>query len=95
MKSIDELKHRLDPLSVKEAAKLYGDSASNFYKKVRRGEVPGVFREKGKPRGRIKICPAIFYAWVQGQIAECSPCKAVTTIPPSGNEMSVTHENDH
>jgi hypothetical protein len=69
MKWIEELEHRKDPLSVKEAARIYGDSAGTFYKKIRRGEVSGVFREPGKPRGRIKICPAEFAAWLKGRVA--------------------------
>lgn len=71
IKSLDELEHQLNPLSVKEAAQIYGDSASNFYKKIRRGEVPGVFRDKGKPKARIKICPKEFVAWLRQQIASC------------------------
>ena len=71
IKSLDELEHQLNPLSVKEAARIYGDSASNFYKKIRRGEVPGVFRDKGKPKARIKICPREFVAWLRRQMAAC------------------------
>src|SRR5215471_7924988 len=71
IKSLDELEHQLNPLSVKEAARIYGDSASNFYKKIRRGEVPGVFRDKGKPKARIKICPKEFVAWLRQQMASC------------------------
>src|SRR5215467_2504914 len=71
IRSLDELEHQLNPLSVKEAARIYGDSASNFYKKIRRGEVPGVFREKGKPKARIKICPKEFVAWLRRQMAAC------------------------
>ena len=71
IKSLDELEHQLNPLSVKEAAQIYGDSASNFYKKIRRGEVPGVFRDKGKPKARIKICPKEFVAWLRQQMVSC------------------------
>lgn len=67
MKSLDELEHQLNPLSVKEAARIYGDSASNFYRMVRRGEVPGVFRKT--PKGRIKICPREFIPWIRAQFA--------------------------
>jgi hypothetical protein len=67
MKSLDELEHSLNPLSVKEAARIYGDSASNFYRMVRRGEVPGVFRKT--PKGRIKICPREFVPWIRAQFA--------------------------
>lgn len=71
IKSLDELEHQLNPLSVKEAARIYGESASNFYKRIRRGEVPGVFRDKGKPKARIKICPKEFVAWLRQQMASC------------------------
>jgi hypothetical protein len=67
MKSLDELEHQLKPLSVKEAAMIYGDSPDNFYRMVRRGEVPGVFRKT--PRGRIKICPREFVPWLRAQFA--------------------------
>ena|SRR5579863_145538 len=67
MKSLDELEHQLNPLSVKEAAMIYGDSPDNFYRMVRRGEVPGVFRKK--PKGRIKICPREFIPWIRSQFA--------------------------
>src|SRR5215472_466569 len=67
IRSLDELEHQLNPLSVKEAARIYGDSASNFYRMVRRGEVPGVFRKT--PKGRIKICPREFVPWLRAQFA--------------------------
>jgi hypothetical protein len=67
MKSLDELEHQLNPLSVKEAAMIYGDSPSNFYRRVRRGEIPGVFRKT--PKGRIKICPREFVPWLRSQFA--------------------------
>lgn len=69
MKSLDELEHQLNPLSVKEAAAIYGDSPSNFYRMIRRGEVPGVFRKEGSPKARIKICPREFVAWLRQQMA--------------------------
>jgi hypothetical protein len=69
MKSLDQLEHQLNPLSVKEAAMIYGDSPSNFYRMVRRGEVPGVFRKKGTPKARIKICPREFVPWLRAQFA--------------------------
>lgn len=69
MKWIEGIEHRKEPMSVKEAAKTYGDSTSSFYRKIRRGEIPGVFREPGKPRGRIKICPAEFAAWLRSRLA--------------------------
>lgn len=70
MKSIDELEHRETPLSVKEAARIYGDSPGTFYRKIRRGEIPGAFREHGKPKGRIKICGKVFAAFLRQQIAK-------------------------
>jgi Helix-turn-helix domain len=82
MKSIDELEHLEIPLSVKEAARIYGDSPGTFYRKVRRGEIPGAFREHGKPRGRIKICPKVFVVWLRQQIAEgCHDGKTVAGGP--------------
>jgi len=69
MKWIEAIEQRKEPMSVKEAAKTYGDSTSSFYRKIRRGEIPGVFREPGKPRGRIKICPAEFAAWLRSRLA--------------------------
>lgn len=92
MKAIDELKHRLEPLSVKEAARLYGDSVGNFYRKIRRGEIPGAFRERGKPRGRIKICVPTFVAWIEEQIAGgCGPPKvAAKSITDGSGTLSST-----
>ena len=46
---------------------IYGDSPSNFYRMVRRGEVPGVFRKT--PKARIKICPREFVPWIRSQFA--------------------------
>ncbi|HEY6251876.1 MAG TPA: helix-turn-helix domain-containing protein, partial [Candidatus Angelobacter sp.] len=70
MKSLDELEHQLNPLSVKEAARIYGECTATFYQRIRRGEVPGVFRDKGKPRGRIKICPKEFVPWIRSQLSQ-------------------------
>ena len=89
MKCIDELEHRQEPLSVKEAARIYGDSAGTFYKKIRRGEVPGVFREAGKPKGRIKICPAEFAAWLKKKMAEgCQAANGITKTPTNGAQLA-------
>jgi len=80
MKSLDELEHQLNPLSVKEAAMIYGDSASNFYRMIRRGEVPGVFRKT--PRARIKICPREFVPWLRKQIAAgCNGSRSAVSKP--------------
>jgi hypothetical protein len=83
MKWIEELEHRKSPLSVKEAAKIYGDSTGTFYKKIRRGEVLGTFREPGKPRGRIKICPAEFAAWLRGLVAAGSQSANTKAMSPA------------
>lgn len=68
LKSLEELEHQLRPLSVKEAARIYGESVDTFYRKIRRHEIPGVFRDDGKPRGRIKICPKEFVAWLRSKM---------------------------
>src|SRR5947208_13110971 len=96
MKLMDELEHRLDPLSVKEAAKIYGDSTGTFYKKIRRGEVSGVFREEGKPRGRIKICPKEFVAWLRQKIAVgCQASKIPAQPPSNGQPLAIgSHKRD-
>ena len=98
MKWIEELEHRKDPLSVKEAARIYGDSAGTFYKKIRRGEVPGVFREPGKSRGRIKICPAEFAAWLRKRVAEgCQSANAKANAPTNVTNLNAerdTHSQD-
>ncbi len=89
MKCIDELEHRQEPLSVKEAAKIYGDSAGTFYKKIRRGEIPGIFREAGKPKGRIKICPAEFAAWLKQKIAAgCQAANGISRTPANGAQLA-------
>lgn len=85
IKSLEELEHQLNPLSVKEAAKIYGESAGNFYKRIRRGEVAGVFRDKGKRKARIKICPKEFVAWLRQQMSSCR-------AQPDGKGKSITGE---
>ncbi|HEY6251316.1 MAG TPA: helix-turn-helix domain-containing protein [Candidatus Angelobacter sp.] len=96
MKSLDELEHSLNPLSVKEAARIYGDSASNFYRMVRRGEVPGVFRKT--PKGRIKICPREFVPWIRAQFAAFrGASNGAVQTESKGNEMTPfveKHEQD-
>jgi hypothetical protein len=69
MKSLDELEHQLNPLSVKEAARIYGECPHTFYQRIRRGEVPGVFRDPKKRRPRIRICPKEFVPWLKSQIS--------------------------
>lgn len=68
LKSLDELERQLNPLSVKEAARIYGECPHTFYLRIRRHEVPGVFRDGNKRRGRIKICPKEFVAWLRSKI---------------------------
>ena len=92
MKWIEAIEHRNDPLSVKEAAKIYGDSTGTFYKKIRRGEIPGVFREPGKPKGRIKICPAEFAAWLRARVAAGCPIANMNAI--STNTKALNGEHD-
>ena len=93
MKWIEELEQRKDPLSVKEAARIYGDSAGTFYKKIRRGEVPGVFREPGKPRGRIKICPAAFAAWLRERVAAgCQAANAKANAPTNVTNLGAERD---
>lgn len=88
MKAIDQLKNRLEPLSVKEAARIYGDSVGEFYRKIRRGEIPGAFRERGKPKGRIKICTPTFIAWVEEQIAG-----GINGVPAAERGKTVSNAN--
>ncbi len=88
MKWIEEIENRKVPISVKEAAKLYGDSTSGFYQKIRRGEVPGVFRDPGRPRGRIKICPAEFAAWLRARVAAGNQCSKGKKSAPT-NALNV------
>lgn len=66
--SLDELEHQPNPLSVKEAAAIYGESPNNFYRRIRRNEIPGVYRCEGKQKPRIKICPREFIAWLKSQM---------------------------
>jgi helix-turn-helix protein len=93
MKWIEAIEHRNDPLSVKEAARIYGDSTGTFYKKIRRGEIPGVFREPGKPKGRIKICPAEFAAWLRARVAAGCPT-ANMNASISTNTKALNGEHD-
>jgi Helix-turn-helix domain len=93
MKSIDELERLEVPISVKEAARIYGDSPGTFYRRVRRGEIPGAFREHGKPKARIKICPKVFAAFLRQQIAkgcrnEELAVQSTATMPASKGEES-------
>lgn len=94
MKSLEELEHQSSPLSVKEAAMIYGDSTSNFYRLIRRGAVPGVFRKT--PKARIKICPKEFVPWIRAQIEAYRNNGAVQT-QSKGNGISPfieKHEQD-
>ena len=61
---MDDFEHQITPLLVKEAAQIYGDSPETFYRRIHNGEIPGVFREHGKLKGRIKIGPAVFAKWL-------------------------------
>jgi hypothetical protein len=71
-KSLDELEHQPNPLTVKEAAEIYGESPNNFYRRIRRNEIPGVYRCKGKQKPRIKICPKEFIPWIKSQMVRPS-----------------------
>ena len=95
MKCFEELEQRKVPLSVKEAAKIYGDSIGTFYKKIRRGEIPGVFREAGKPKGRIKICPAEYVVFLKQQIsAGCRSANGGAKTPTNGKEF-LAKDDEH
>lgn len=67
--SLDDLEKQLNPLTVKDAARIYGETPSSLYKKIRRNEIPGVFRDEGKKKARIKIYPREFAAFLKEQIA--------------------------
>ena len=86
--SLEELEHHPHPLTVKEAAIICGESPSNFYKMVRRGEVPGVFRCKKTPKARIKICPRELAAWIREEIAAGRRVKIAIKPQSNGNGKS-------
>lgn len=84
MRYLEELAQSHEPLSVKEAAKIYGCCVHTFYKKLRRGEIPGARREPGKHRSRIKICPQAYIPWLMEQMATGRHPDAITATPTNG-----------
>ena len=87
MKTIQMLENRHEALSVKELAKILGESTGHVYRRIRRGEIQGVFRD-----GRsVRICPAVFVEWLKAKIAEGN-CPNQATTTPSGNGQQV-HKN--
>lgn len=93
MKSLDEIEHQLSPLCPKEAAIISGDSLNHFYRRIHRGEIAGVFREKQTPKARIKICPREFVAGIRQQIAACRGVNhAAVPAQPDGKKTALPSE---
>jgi excisionase family DNA binding protein len=83
MKIIELLENMNHAISVKELAKILGDSTAHVYRRIHKGEIPGAFRD-GR---RIKICPAVFVEWLKKQISDgCKPRER--TAKPSNGKLS-------
>ena len=63
---IEMLENSHEALTVKDIARILGDSTQTVYRKVKEGKIEGAFRD-----GRsIRFCPAIFVEWLKRKIAE-------------------------
>lgn len=80
MKIIELLENMNQAISVKELAKILGDSTAHVYRRIHKGDIAGAFRD-----GRhIKICAASFVEDLKKQMARgCSPRKR--TVKPSND----------
>ncbi len=72
MKIIELLESMNRAISVKELAKVLGDSTAHVYRRIYSGDIAGAFRD-----GRhIKICAASFVEDLKKKMAQgCSPRK--------------------
>lgn len=69
-------------LTVKELAKILGDSPAHIYRRIHKGEIEGVFRD-----GRhIKICPGQFVEWLKKEIAQGSRPRKRSRKPSTDNQ---------
>jgi len=68
MKTIEMLEKRGELLSVKELAKILGNSPTHLYRRIHNGEIEGVFRDGWN----IKICPSTFAEGLKKQMAKGS-----------------------
>src|SRR5579859_371614 len=74
MKIIEKLENREEALTVKEVARILGDSPGDVYRKVSKGLIEGSFRN-----GRsIRFIPSVFVEWLKKKLAE--NCKRETSI---------------
>jgi excisionase family DNA binding protein len=87
MKTIEALEQMHQALTVKELAKILGDSPAHIYRRIHNGEIEGVFRD-----GRhIKICPAAFVEWLKKQIVKGScPRKKNLKASPGGRSRYIS-----
>ncbi|SRR5581483_7071971 len=83
MKLIELLENMNQAISVKELAKILGDSTAHVYRRIHNGDIAGAFRD-----GRhIKICAASFVEDLKRQMAKgCSPRKR-TVKPSTGAQL--------
>lgn len=92
VKLIQMLENRIEPLSVKEVARILGESAGNVYRRIQRGEIPGVFR--GSKRS-LHVCSPIFAEFLKAKIAECHrPKQAVSKPSTNGQIKAVAPSNE-
>jgi|SRR5579859_1700439 len=75
MKIIEKLENREEALTVKEVARILGDSPGDVYRKVSKGLIEGSFRN-----GRsIRFIPSVFVEWLKKKLAENCKREASTT----------------
>lgn len=77
LKTVEILEKRHEPMSVKEVARVLGDSTSHIYRRIHTGEICGVFRDGWL----IKICPSGVVDWLNGQVAKGSSPQRRTAKP--------------
>jgi excisionase family DNA binding protein len=68
LKTLEMLENRYEPMTVKELAKVLGDSQSHIYRRIHNGEIKGVFRDGWL----IKIWPSGAAEWLKGLTAQGS-----------------------
>ena|SRR5436309_3157432 len=71
MKTVKMLENRQEPMTVKELAKILGDSPSTIYRRIHHGEI-----EAFRDGWLIKIQPSAAVEWLKEMIAKgCPPRK--------------------
>ena len=80
LKTIEILENRHEPMSVKEIAKILGDSPSHIYRLIHDGEIGGVFRVGWL----IRVWPSGVVEFLNKQTAKGSCCQRRLIKPSFG-----------